>query len=65
MLPGPYPRAQKMVSDAVGRRVQVRVAEAVLGARSGVVDVHERLAVRNHVDHRLEQVRKVVLHRSS
>jgi hypothetical protein len=30
-----------------------------------MVDVHERLAVRDHVDDRLEQVGKVVLHRSS
>jgi hypothetical protein len=30
-----------------------------------MVEVHERLAVRDHVDDRLEQVGKVVLHRSS
>ena len=59
------PAVEQVVRDPVGRRVQLRVREPALRAGPGVVDVHERLAVRDHVDDRLEQVGKVVLHRSS
>jgi hypothetical protein len=51
--------------DAVRGRVQLRVGQAAFRARARVVDVHERLAVRDHVDDRLEQVGNVVLHHSS
>ncbi len=65
MLARPYPAVEQMVADAVGRRVQLRVRQAALRARSGMVDVDECLTVRYDVDDRLEQVGKVVLHRSS
>lgn len=65
VLARPDPRADQMVGDPVGGGVQLRVREPPLRARTGMVDVQERLAVGHRVDDRLEQVGKVVLHRSS
>lgn len=58
-------RVDEVVGDAVGGGVEFGVREAPLGTRTGMVHVQERLAVGDHVDDRLEQVGKVVLHRSS
>jgi hypothetical protein len=65
MLTRAYTAVDQVVGDAVGRRVQFCIGEPALRTRTGVVDVDERLAVGDHVDDRLEQVGKVVLHRSS
>ena len=65
MVAGSDARADQMVGDTVGRGVELRVGEPAFGAGAGVVDVDKRLAVGDHVDDRLEQVGKVVLHRSS
>ncbi len=65
VLTGPYPAVEQMVADAVGRRVQLRVRQTALRARTGMVGVHQRLTAGDDVDDRLEQVGKVVLHRSS
>ncbi|SCE58840.1 hypothetical protein GA0115253_1078914 [Streptomyces sp. Termitarium-T10T-6] len=65
VLARPDPRVEQVVGDAVGGGVQFRVREPALRARTGVVDVQERLTVGHRVDDRLEQVGKVVLHRSS
>ncbi len=58
-------RFDEVVGDAVRRGVELRVGEPALGARSGMVEVDQRLAFRDSVDDRFEQVGKVVLHRSS
>lgn len=61
----PEARADEVVGDPVGGGVQLEEGETPLGARTGMVDVQERLTVGDHVHDRLEQVGKVVLHRSS
>ncbi len=65
MLAGPHPAVEQVVAHAVGGRVQLRVGQPALRARARVVDVHQRLAAGDDVDDRLEQIGKVVLHRSS
>lgn len=65
MLTGTDARLDEVVGEAVRRGVEFGVGEAALLTRARVIDVHQSLAVRDHVDHRFEQVGKVVLHRSS
>lgn len=65
VLAGADAAVDQVMGDAIRRRVELRVRQTALRARARMVDVHERLAARNHVDDRLEQVGKVVLHRSS
>lgn len=65
MLAGTDARLDEVVGDAVGRGVELRVREPAFGTCSGMVEVDERLAFRDSVDDRFEQVGKVVLHRSS
>ena len=63
---GPFDTAvEEVMADPVGRRVQLGIRQPAFRARPRMVDVHQGLAVRHHVDDRLEQVGKVVLHRSS